>query len=70
MKILNFLRDFAIAFVITFIVTIIVSYIYSLVTHGEGAIGWPTAFQLAVIFGVVFPTIRIIEDLQEGQIIE
>ncbi len=61
MKILIFLRDFLITFVISFIVILVVSYIYSLATNGEGAIGWATAFQLAIVFGIVFPAMRIIE---------
>ena len=65
MKIKNFLRDFAITFVIVFIVSMIVSYIYNLIAHSAGSVNWETSFQLAIIFGIVFPAIRIFEKRQK-----
>ncbi len=61
MKILNFLRDFAITFLIVFIVSLIVGYAYSSIAHDSGLIDWETSIQLAVIFGIIFPTIKIFE---------
>jgi len=65
MKIKNFLRDFAIIFVIVFIVTTIVIYIYNLIAHSAGSFNWETSFQLAIIFGIVLPAIRIFEKRQK-----
>jgi len=66
MKSKAFLRDFSIIFVITFIISLIVTYLYSLIAHGTGLIDWATAFRLAVTFGVLFPTISIMEKRQKG----
>jgi hypothetical protein len=65
MKIINFLRDFAITFVIVFIVSMIVSYIYSLIAHSAGAVDWEASFQFAIIFGIVLPAVRIVEKRQK-----
>ncbi|NOY36552.1 MAG: hypothetical protein GXO83_03160 [Chlorobi bacterium] len=62
---MNFLRDFAITFVIVFIVSTIVSYFYSLIAHSAGSVDWETSFRFAVIFGIIFPTIRIVEKRQK-----
>ncbi|NOX67300.1 MAG: hypothetical protein GXO85_16255 [Chlorobi bacterium] len=61
MKAINFLRDFAITFVIVFVVIVIVSYIYSLIVHGAGSVDWETSIRFAIILGIIFPTISIIE---------
>ena len=52
------LRDIAITTPITFIVTALVTYLYSMIVHEVGAVNWETAFQLAVIFGIVLPLTR------------
>ena len=65
MKIFKFIRDFAITLVIVFITSMIVSFLYSLIVHGSGSIDWEASFRFAVIFGIVFPTIRIIERRQK-----
>ncbi len=61
MKIIKFLSDFAITFAIVFIVTMIVSYIYSLIVHDAGVIDWEASFRFGIIFGIVFPAIKIFE---------
>ena len=50
--------DIAITIPITFVVAVVVTYLYSLIAHGAGAIEWGTAFQLALIFGIVLPMTR------------
>lgn len=55
MKTWAFLRDFAVIFIVVFAVTLGVSYLYGLLVHGRGAVNLETAFQLAMIFGIVFP---------------
>ncbi len=65
MKIKKFLRDFAIIFAIVFIVSTIVIYIYNLIAYNAGSVNWETSFQLAIIFGIVFPVIRIFEKRQK-----
>ena len=65
MKIMKFFLDFVITFVIVFIVTTIVSYFYSLIAHGAGSVDWESSFRLAIIFGIIFPTIRKVEKRQK-----
>ena len=50
MKILTFLRDFAIIFAITFIVSAIVSWFYGLIVHGHGTIDWGVPIRFGIIF--------------------
>jgi len=61
MKVKTFLSNFSIIFVITLIVSLIVTYLYNLIAHGTVLIDWATAFSFAVIFGVLFPTMKIME---------
>ena len=49
-----FVIDFLITFAVAFIVTAAVTFSYSLIIHGEGIIGWETAFQLSIILGIIF----------------
>jgi len=65
MKILTFLRDFVIICIITFIVSTIVSYFYSLIAHGTGTIDWEASIRFAIIFGIIFPSIRVIDKRQK-----
>ena len=65
MKTKIFLRDFSVIFIITFIISLIVTYLYSLIAHGTGLVDWATAFRLAIIFGVIFPTLNIMEKRQK-----
>ncbi len=62
MKILTFLREFTIIFVLTFFVCAIVSYFYSLIVHGNGSIDWEVPIRFAIIFGIIFPSIKAIEN--------
>lgn len=54
----NLIIDFVITFIVVFIVAAAVTFLYSLIVHGNSVIGWETAFQLAVIFGIVVPWIN------------
>ena len=54
----RFLIDFSLTAVLTFVVAAIVTYLYSLIAHGAGAVAWDTAFELAIIFGIVLPLTR------------
>ena len=67
MKIINFIRDFTITFIIVFIVSMIVTYFYNLIAHGAASVDWETSFRFAIIFGIVFPMIRIIEKRQKDK---
>jgi Na+-driven multidrug efflux pump len=49
------LISFVIGFAITLIVSSLVTYLYSLGFHETAKIDWETSFQLAIIFGIVFP---------------
>lgn len=65
MKILSFLRDFAIIFVLVFIISMIVSYFYGLIAHGVSSVDWELSIRNAFIFGILLPTIRIIYKQQK-----
>ena len=54
----NYITDFIITFIIVYAVTAAVTYLYSLIAHGNGVFGWETAFQFAIIFGIVVPWIN------------
>ena len=54
----NYITDFIITFIVVYAVTSAVTFIYSFAAHGKGIIGWETAFQFAVIFGIVVPWIN------------
>ena len=54
----QFLFDVVITIPITFVVAAAVTYVYSLIAHGAGTIDWETAFQLAIVLGIVLPLTR------------
>lgn len=54
----NLLVDVAVTAPVTFVVAALVTWGYSLVAHGAGVFNWETAFQLALIFGIVLPLTR------------
>ncbi|MCF7802346.1 MAG: hypothetical protein K9N34_10055 [Candidatus Marinimicrobia bacterium] len=53
------LLDMAITIPVTFVVAAIVTFLYSLLAHGAGSVSWDTAFQLAIIIGIVMPLTRV-----------
>lgn len=55
MKIKEILLEFLLTFVIVFIVSALVTFLYAVIVHGDPAVNWQTAIQMAVIFGVVVP---------------
>ncbi len=52
------LLDMAITIPVTFVVAAVVTYLYTLIAHGPGSVNWETAFQLAIILGIVVPLTR------------
>jgi hypothetical protein len=54
----KFLLDVAVTTPVTFVVAAAVTYLYSLIAHGSGVVHWETAFQLAIILGIVLPLTR------------
>jgi Na+-driven multidrug efflux pump len=50
--------SFGIGFAITLIVSSLVTYLYSLGFHETANVDWETSFQLAIIFGIVFPAME------------
>lgn len=55
----RFLLDMAITIPVTFVVAAVVTYLYSLIAHGSGSVNWETAFELAIILGIVLPLTRV-----------
>ncbi|HXF48428.1 MAG TPA: hypothetical protein VNL73_03250 [Verrucomicrobiae bacterium] len=51
----KFLIDFAFTFVVVFAVTVAVTSIWNVIFHGYATPDWKTAFQLAIILGIVIP---------------
>lgn len=58
MNVKKILLDVAITVPLTFVVAAVVSYLYSLIAHGSGSVNWETAFQMAIILGIVLPFTR------------
>jgi Na+-driven multidrug efflux pump len=52
------LISFFIGFVVTLIASSLVTYLYSLGFHETAKINWETSFQLAIIFGIIFPVME------------
>ncbi|MFO7933790.1 MAG: hypothetical protein R6U78_06885 [Bacteroidales bacterium] len=61
MKVLKFLRDFALMFVLVFVVASIVTYVFNLISEGAGTVDWETSFRLAVILGISLPVAKIFD---------
>lgn len=55
----SFIVDMAVTALAAFVVAAAVTYGYSLVVHGDGWVNWETAFDLALILGVVLPLTRV-----------
>ncbi len=49
---------FVTIFVLVLIISAIVTFLYSLIVHSAGKVNWETAFQLAIIFGIVLTWIN------------
>ncbi|MFO7655394.1 MAG: hypothetical protein R6X25_16455 [Candidatus Krumholzibacteriia bacterium] len=54
----TFLFDAAITIPVTFVVAAAVTYLYGLIAHASGQVNWETAFQLAIVLGLVLPFTR------------
>ena len=57
MDLKKILLGFIMFFTSTLIVCIGVTYIWSLIFHEVAKIDWETSFQLAIIFGILFPIV-------------
>lgn len=55
MKFKTILVEFVTVFAVTFVAAVIITFLYSLIVHGAGRIDWGTAFELALILGIIFP---------------
>jgi len=47
---------------VTFVVAAIVTYLYSYFVHGIGIVNWETAFDMAIILGIILPLSQIRSD--------
>ena len=54
----NLIIDFVITFIVVLVVTAAVTFFYNLIVHGKSIANWETAFQFAIIFGIVVPWIN------------
>lgn len=59
--------NFVIGFAVTLIVSSLVTYLYSLGFHETAKIDWETSFQLAIIFGIVFPAMEARKEKPKGK---
>jgi len=59
--------NFVVGFSITLIVSSLVTYLYSLGLHETAKIDWETSFQLAIIFGIVFPAMEARKEKSKGK---
>lgn len=53
--------DTIIYFLTVLVVASIVTFLWNLVFHATSSVDWETSFRLAIIFGIVFPWIRVRE---------
>ena len=51
----KFLIEMTITASVTFVVAAIVTYLYSYFVHGIGIVNWETAFDMAIILGIILP---------------
>jgi uncharacterized protein YqhQ len=58
MNLKKVLISFVIGFAVTLLVSSLVTYLYSLGFHETAKIDWESSFQLAIIFGIVFPVME------------
>ena len=56
MKFKDWLLNFIIVFIITFLVAAIITFLWNYVFHKTCVADWETAFTLALILGIVYPT--------------
>ena len=61
MKIISFIKNFALIFCLSFAVTIIVTYLYSLIVHGNGIIDWTVSFRISIILGIILPIVKMFD---------
>jgi len=60
MKAKKFFKEFVIFFVLTSVVSLIVSSLYGLIVHGHGVINWASSIQMGLMFGILLPSVHII----------
>ena len=46
---------------IVLVVSLIVTWLYSAVAHGAGVVDWESSVRFALILGIAFPVIRMLE---------
>jgi hypothetical protein len=63
----SFIASFFATFVITFIVNLVVVFLWNLIFHGTAEFDWETAFQFAIILGVILPLIQGITRKKQSQ---
>lgn len=64
MNIKKLLIDFLFTFILVLVVSAVVTFLYSLIVHGEGAVGWETSFRFAIILGIALPIVKSREVIQ------
>ncbi len=57
MKTRNYLLQATVTACVAFVVSAAVTYFYRLIVHGQAAVNWETAFDLAIVLGVVLPLV-------------
>ncbi len=61
MKKKAFFLEFSVVFTLTFVIAAIVSYCWNFIMAGQGACSWTTAFQFAIMFGIICPLIDLMK---------
>jgi len=57
MKTRDYFLQAAVTACVAFVVAAGVSYLYRLIVHGQAAVNWETALDLAIVLGVVLPLV-------------
>lgn len=58
----NLFIRFGIVFPVGFAAAVLVTYLWNLISHGQSAVDWETAFRLAIMLGIALPVARAVEE--------
>ena len=59
MKIKDLFVEFGAVFAVTLTTVALVTFLWNLISHGQGAVDWETAFSFAIAFGIILTWTRM-----------
>lgn len=61
MNLKRLLVEFAAVFAVTLATAAVVTFLWNLIAHGAGVIDWETSFRLAIVFGIILTSVKLLE---------